>query len=318
MKMITREISLSGRCIYRLGGMKLFSFKVKPVGRISASGRPILVIRIPNDGVGLFCHYNFSLGWMRWAEEHGWRWYVDMRTPVNVFNHDRAIDFNPWELFFRQGCDAADLASAKEVLVNRVLMPPAFPGEGKVEQYDQDNGEFLAWRAFAREHAPLSEGMSRLVDARQAELFGDGSRVLGCFVRGTDYVKMKPPRHPVQPTAEQVIADAKRICAERGLDKVFLASEDAAVHDAFRNAFGSDLIVSQTDLPEYRSDYLVRSGALGDSSRTLEISTQYLVSISLLSRCSCLLAGCASGSMAASLLSKGFDLMRFYDLGYYK
>lgn len=62
MKMITREIRPSGRCIYRLGGVKLFSFKVKPVGRISASGRPILVIRIPNDGVGLFCHYNCSLG----------------------------------------------------------------------------------------------------------------------------------------------------------------------------------------------------------------------------------------------------------------
>ena len=99
---------------------------------------------------------------------------------------------------------------------------------------------------------------------------------------------------------------------------MFLATEDRNVRDLFQREFGDALITNQTELPDYRSDYLVDSGALGDFPRTTLISTQYLVSIALLSRCPCLLAGCTSGSMGAALLSKGFDLMQFYNLGYYR
>ena len=318
MKMITREIRPSGRCVYRLGGVKLFSVRRPTVERVVRKGRPVLVIRIPNMDVGLFCHYNFALGWKRWAEEHGFLSYVDMRTPANIFNGGQEIGFNPWDVFFRQDCDAVDLLEAEEVVTNALPTPSIFPGEGKVELCSQDNADFLSWRAFAHGHGRLSDDMVRMVDARQAELFRGETKVLGCLVRGTDYVKMRPGGHPVQPTPEQVIGDAKRICAERGLKKVFLASEDASAREKFRASFGDDLLVSQTELPAYTSDFLVRSGALGDAAHTLEISTQYLVSVALLSRCSCLLAGCASGAVGAALLSKGFDLMKVYDLGYYK
>ena len=317
MKMITREIRPSGRCIYRLGGVKLFSSKVKPAERIRACGRPVLVVRIPGDAVGIFCHFAYNLGWMRWAEERGYRCYVDMRKPSNVFNRGQRLPFNPWERFFRQACDAADVADAKEVLSITSPTPPEFPGV-RPELYDQENPEFLSWREFTHGHIRFSDEMERAVDARQAELFGGEGKILGCLVRGTDYTKMKPAHHPVQPTPEQVIADAKRICAERGIGKVFLATEDRTIQDRFAQAFGSSLIINQTELPDYKSDYLVRSGALGDIESTMRISTQYFVSVALLSRCSCLLAGCASGAVGAALLSRGFDLMKVYNLGYYR
>lgn len=317
MKIVQKEIRSSGRCVYRMAGIKLFSGRVRPVTRLRGAGRPVLVVRIPGDAIGLFCHFSCNLGWMRWAEEHDCDCYIDMRTPKTVFSREHPIDYNPWDVFFRQSCDAADVANAKKLFVNVAPTPPDFPGV-RPDLYDQGNPEFLAWRRFAREHIVFSDAKTRLVDERQAALIGDGREVLGCLVRGTDYARMKPAHHPVQPEPERVIADAKRICAERKLKKVFLATEDPGIRDLFRREFGDDLITSQTDLPDYRGDYLVWSGALGDAERTMRITEQYFVSVALLARCSCLLAGCASGAVGAALLSRGFDMMRIYDLGYYE
>lgn len=317
MKFLEKESRPDGRFIYRFAGKKVFSAHPIQVRRLKGGERSVLVVRIPREEIGLFNHFAFNLGWMRWAEDRGYRTYVDMRTPRNVFNRGQRISFNPWDMFFQQECAAEEILDARKVLVTSGLCtPPDFPGVF-LGLCHQENPEFQAWRKFARDHIAFADGMARAIDARQAELFKGETRILGCLVRGTDYTTMKPKYHPVQPDPAQVVADARRLCAERDLRKVFLATEDRNVRDFFQREFGDALITNQTELPDYRSDYLVDSGALGDSSRTMLISTQYLVSIALLSRCPCLLAGCASGSVGAALLSPGFEVMRFYDLGYY-
>lgn len=317
MKILEREIHSTGHCVYRLAGRKVLSVKCGQVTPVKRKGAPVLVIRRDGDISGLFCHFTYNLGWMRWAAEHGYKCYVDMRTPANIFTRAQAISFNPWDLYFKQTCDAADIIDAQKVLTTTFrFFPPKFPGVFP-DLYNQDNPEFQSWRAFTHEHIALADDMARTVDAQQERIFARESRVLGCLVRGTDYTSMKPARHPVQPEPQQVIEDARRICSERNLKKVFLATEDPKVRDLFARAFGPDLLMSQTDLPDYRGSYLAQSGALGDLAQTLRISTQYLVSIVLLSRCPCLLAGCTSGSMGAALLSKGFELMKVYNLGTY-
>ena len=317
MKILEQETYSSGHRVYRLAGKKILSMKCKRIVPVKRKGAPVLVIRRDGDVSGLFCHFTYNLGWMRWAEEHGYKCYVDMRTPSNIFTRTAAIDFNPWDLYFKQTCDATDLIDARKVMTTTFrYFPPQFPGVF-LDLYDQDNPEFQSWRKFTHEHIRLSDEMAKTVDAQQDRLFTGEERILGCLVRGTDYTAMKPARHPVQPTPQQVIEDARRICEERNLRKVFLATEDAKARDLFEQAFGSDLIMNQTDLPDYKGSFLARSGALGDLAQTLRISTQYLVSVVLLSRCPCLLAGCASGSMGAALLSKGFELMKVYNLGTY-
>lgn len=318
MGFFEREIRPDGRCILRVAGKKVFSVHSTPVRRFARKDRPVLVVRLMAEDVGIFCHFAFNLGWMRWAEVRGYRTYIDMRRSKNLFTRGQAeLSFNPWDRFFRQTCAPADLLGAKRVLTTvGYLPPPEYPGTSPA-LCDQGNPEFLEWRRFTHGHIAFSDEMTAVIDARQAALFGEGDRILGCFVRGTDYLRMKPKNHLVQPEPRQVAADAKRICEERDLQKVFLASEDRDVYDLFRREFGDRLIVNQTELPEYRSDFLVRSGALGDLSRTMLITSQYLTSVALLSRCTCLLGGCASGFVGAALLSKGFELMRTYDLGCY-
>ena len=317
MKILEREIHPSGHRVYRLAGKKILSMKCRKVVSVRRTGAPVLVIRREGDCAGLFCHFNHNLGWMRWAKERGYRFYVDLRTPSTIFTREQPISFNPWDLFFKQECDAIDVACAKKVLMTaHKFMPPSFPGV-MLDLYDQSNPEFLGWRDFVQKHIRLSDNMAGLAEKRHAELFGDEHRVLGCLVRGTDYLTVRPKNHPVQPDPAQVVADARRLCEERNLKKVFLATEDRSVRELFTRNFGSDLITAQDDLPDYSCDLLANSGALGDLTRTLNITTEYLLSVILLSRCPCFLAGCVSGSMGAALLSRGFEHAHFYRLGYY-
>lgn len=319
MKLFAKEAHLGGRVVYRVAGVRIFSHRPSPVKRLKAVGKPVVVIREPSDGNGLFFHFNNNLGWMRWASEHGYRCYVDMCTPRNVFHRTHDIDFNPWDCFFKQDCAVQDIIEARDVLTNtQIKNPPMFPCLGRDDASDQNDAEFSSWRKFVARHIVLSDRVADLVEARMSALFGGCDNVLGCFVRGTDYTRLRPSRHFAQPTPEQVIVDAKRICAERQVDRLFLATEDREIKKMFSQAFGDRLISSQTELPNYHgTESLARDGALGDDRRTMEIQTQYLVSMVLLSRCRHLLAGIASGSIGAALLSRGFETMRFYNLGFY-
>ena len=316
MKLLTWEDEPSGRRIGKLCGFRVLSLRHYARARcLKRQGASVLIIRVPSAIDGIFSHFTHNLGWMRWASERGHRSYVDMRTPLNIFNREGPVDFNPWELFFKQSCGPLDVLNARTALTTDCGQPD-FPGVF-LDLYDQDSEAFRGWRRFTHENIALADSMARMVESRHAELFGNDDRVLGCLVRGTDYTAMRPSHHPVQPTPQQVIADAKRICAERGMRKVFLATEDRDVREMFAQAFGSSLIVSQTERPAYKADLLANSGARGDLARTIEISTQYLVSIALLARCRCLLAGCTSGTMGAALLSDGYEVMQVYKLGYY-
>lgn len=319
MKFFEKESHLGDRVVYRVAGVRIFSHRLPPVKRLVAVGEPVVVIREPSDGNGLFFHFNNNLGWMRWAEEHGYRCYIDMRTPRNVFHRDHDIDFNPWDFFFKQRCTALDIAEASKVFTNaRFKNPPLFPFFARNDFNDQNDAGVRGWREFVARNIVLSDRVAAIVEDRYSALFGGSDNVLGCFVRGTDYTKLKPSRHFIQPTPEQVMADARRICDERRIERIFLATEDCEIKRMFSRAFGDRLISSQTELPNYHgTESLARDGALGDGVRTLEIQTQYLVSMVLLSRCRHLLAGLASGSIGAAFLSHGFETMRFYNLGFY-
>lgn len=291
------------------------------IRKLTRRGRPMLVIRRDDQGAGLFAHFAANLGWMRWAiEKRGLLPYVDMRRVPNAFNRGAVLPFNPWECFFRQcsDCSEADFLQASRVYETPTTgMVPDWP-RCDPSLMQEGNPEMLAWRRFVQENLRVTPEMLALADNRQRELFGNDDRILGCLFRGTDYVRMKPKWHPIQPTVEQAIADAREMCRRFDLHKVFLATEDASIVEAFRAAFGARLVTNQTQMPNYASGFLMSSGAMGDGESTLAMNRQYMVSVLLLARSRFFLAGCASGAVGALLLSPGYEHCHVYNLGVYQ
>jgi len=278
--------------------------------------RQVLLIRNQEIGAGLFAVFARNLAWMKYAVNNGMQPWVDYMSQPNKFQIANGIMTDPWTNFFLQDSDFGPLDAAQAAAVYEtpgIGYPPG-PVPSTTPAWMKEGDEVLAmWRTFVREHVRVNPEVLRRVDGFW-QVKG-GPDVLGCLVRGTDYVRMRPKGHPVQPDPEQVVRDAEETCRKYGLRRVLLATEDTGVRAMFREKFGDRLIMAQEDLPEYSDGPLAKT--LADGASYVEMSRQYLTSVLLLARCRCLLAGCASGTIGALLFSRGFESCRVYDLGFY-
>lgn len=67
-------------------------------------------------------------------------------------------------------------------------------------------------------------------------------KVLGVLVRGTDYVKIKPAGHPVQPNIDVMLSDVKEVFNE--YDAIYLATDEFAVVKKFEETFPGKILTN--------------------------------------------------------------------------
>ena len=57
----------------------------------------------------------------------------------------------------------------------------------------------------------------------------DYSTTVGVYLRGTDYIDLKPSGHPVQPTVEQAMLVIDEYTRKYNVDSIFLVTEDVRI-----------------------------------------------------------------------------------------
>lgn len=144
---------------------------------------------------------------------------------------------------------------------------------------------------------------------------------IGLYVRGTDYVQLKPSGEYVQPTVKQVI-----LVVEKFLNKykensgIFLVTEDGDIYDELRNHFGEQIkIVSfDTFIRGYTGKTVLSKANVLDEDKKKR-GQNYLAKMILLSRCRYLIASITQGSKISYLLNDGkYEDQYIFDLGLYK
>lgn len=150
----------------------------------------------------------------------------------------------------------------------------------------------------------------------------ENKRVVGCVLRSTDYIKLRPSEHPIQPSLEETFDKLHLVMAEYKIDYVYLATEDYLIADAFKKEFPNRVIenkrhyfndnfeknaldrISQVHFERENDDYL----------KMLE----YISSINIVSRCDCLVTGLNGGSeMAIYRNGNQYKYMYVFDKGVY-
>lgn len=126
----------------------------------------------------------------------------------------------------------------------------------------------------------------------------------------------RPVGHPVQPQPEQVIEKVKEIEAEYPIEWIYLATEDSEILKLFQSTFGEKLLsIDQKrfnkENEEYICDYDYKDG------ERVTMNLDYLASMYIISKCDYLIGGKTSGTIAANLMSKGFQYHYYWDLGCY-
>lgn len=277
------------------------------------------VIRRRDLYCGLFSLVLTTLARIDEALKKGYIPVVDLQNDFNIYlAEDKIGKENAWEYFFRQPCGygLGDIAHSKNVIIGSGAVPEMFPYLD-IRFLTGETGELAYWRRLTQKYMKLSDEAKRAVQKEYDNLFEKGDKVLGVKCRGTDYSAGKPKNHPIQPTPEQALQKAEEIFQRQDCTKVFLATEDAAFYKIFREKFGDKLITNKTDYQKYQGGSTGKEEYEGENGGK-RAGMEYLITTMLLAKCNCLCAGCVSATVAALLLTEGYEYTYLFDLGIYE
>ena len=277
----------------------------------------IYIIRPRTNGIeGLLALFIWVIRHLEYAKSREFNSVVDMKNYYTQYSDGIT---NVWEWFFLQPCNITlnEAYTYKNVILsgyklhNRIdeslLSADVFYEESVKQKY----------RDICRENISVSNDCEKLILQELERI--PISECIGVFLRGTDYVKMRPVGEYVQPTAEQVVEKVKEMRSKHGNCPVFLVTEDQLIYDEIKARIEGLYTVS---FDEYISDYngktfLAFSGSLKRDKRLLGL--EYLTKIILLSKCRYLVSSIASGSKAAYVLkAEDYDDEYIFNIGKYK
>lgn len=282
------------------------------------------VIGVDEGWCGLWAIISHQLEHIAYAVDRGYIPVVDLQNYFSQYLSEGALfKENAWEYYFRQpmGYALQDIKKAKNIIasVNSGTVPAK---KYRISYLDCHRAHAIsAYHELAKKYLRFNEQTKqKLADAYSNTLAGKG-KILGVHCRGTDFTSLKPNGHPIQPTASEAIAKAKEVMQAHRCARLYLATEDADIYEAFAEQFGKKLIAADS--------YRWRAGDLkpgqSNSSRSYNASRDkryqdglaYLAETYLLSKCSCFVGGATRGTLGALLMSDGFEYQHVFDLGIY-
>lgn len=145
-------------------------------------------------------------------------------------------------------------------------------------------------------------------------------KVLGVLVRGTDYVKIKPAGHPVQPNIDVMLSDVKEVFNE--YDAIYLATDEFAVVKKFEETFPGKILTNNRKyfdvINEQNKELLITQVHFDRENDNFLKGLEYLSSLNLLSKCNGLIAGnCGGTTFAYYMNGLKYEYCKIYDLGIY-
>lgn len=254
-----------------------------------------------------------------YAEMKGYIPVVDFENYRTQYSDDTCEEKNVWLRYFDQVSDY----SLAEVYQSRNVVLSGLNALAQAPEYlDQkmDSESLQKAQAFVAKHIRFSDAVEAKV-AEETVCFSP-EQTLGLYLRGTDYIKLKPAGHPVQPLPEQAIEITDQKMKEHQLKKVFLVTEDAEIYQKIKARYQENLLIVSYD--QFMSGYdgktfLSKNGAqlsqLANDAYTRGLN--YLCKLILLSRCKCFVGGNTCGSWAANCFGDRNVDRYVFDLGSY-
>ncbi len=273
---------------------------------------PFIIRRYAQDmGIGSYIISNISQ--IEYARRQGYRPVIDMKN-YNGTIVDGHVE-NTWTLFFEQQEDElANAYKSKTYWLSDGENRGRFPNDSM--QFLNDRSELTYWSNIYRRYCCFNKTVRDYSNWEYKQLFEGKGKILGVLCRGTDYVKLRPKGHPVQPDIFEVIEKAKKVMEEYKCDFIYLATEDYSVESMFKKEFTNQLIVNKRVYKKYIDGYLANTLNERENDK-YNTNLEYLSSLSLLSKCNCFIASRTSGTVITMLMNNVYDYTFFWDLGVY-
>lgn len=275
------------------------------------------VIRPRTNGIeGLMALFIWILKLSDYAKKQGYVPVVDLKNYQTQYSDG---EHNVWEWFFLQ----KNTFSLEEVYRSKNVV---LSGYRRTNVYNEDivsRRVFsdLEWNRYCHELFfslfAVNAEVEQLVAQEKKGIPIDNC--VGVFLRGTDYIKLKPTGEAIQPSMESVLKKTMEMCQKHGIENVFLVTEDNDIYTYFRNRLKDALHIVSFDsfIENYKGNtYLSKANVLDENKYRLGL--HYLVKIILLSKCRYFVGSIASGSKVAWILNGNqYTDYHVFDLGDY-
>lgn len=282
------------------------------------------IIAVSHKTCGLFAILKNTIAHILYALEQGYIPVVDLKHYQNqYFKDNRTFQDNTWDYFFEQPFNIRleDIPSDADVIISdNVLIPDydyaLFPYHLPVEGESEDV-QIIKLKNNYKKYFRINPQTMRYLEDSYKNLLGDEKSVLGILCRGTDYLSLKPQWHPIQPNPEDVLKKAKELYQKHNYKKIYLATEDKKIYDMFKREFGNILVDNnQYRYSDTENKYLTDI-TVNRENHNYNLAKEYFQSVYILSKCKYFIGGRTSGTIAAWLMSEGWEYNYIWELGNY-
>ncbi len=173
------------------------------------------------------------------------------------------------------------------------------------------------------EYLKFSDEIQKYIEEQYKKITENETEILGIILRGTDYTKLKPQGHHIQPSLTMVIDKAKELLKKYHYKKIWLATEDIDIYNQFKEEFGDLLLENKQYMYKYNSNndkYLSEIKVKRDN-HNYNLAKEYILSMYILSKCKYIIGGRTAGTVAVYLMSDCFKHQKYFyiwSLGVYK
>lgn len=148
---------------------------------------------------------------------------------------------------------------------------------------------------------------------------GIKGNLIGCVVRGTDYLLKEPSGHPIQPDIEKLIKKLKEQLTV--LDYIYLATEEKKIVEKFEKEFGDKIIISDSCYYDglYTSENInISEYSFERDNDKFRRGFEYYQRIYILSHCDGYIGGMSGATRIAQIMAgDNWKIKNIINLGVY-
>ena len=281
--------------------------------------KTILIVR-PNseDGIqGLMSLLIQTSRWIQYAYDNDYVPFIDFKTYKTQY-YDGLN--NSWDFFFEQPekIKFDEVYNSKNVIISGVSLRIRLDDTLFREYIFRDELALQRSHELLKKSIRFSKEVLDVVSEENSHIHVE--ECIGVYIRGTDYVKLKPAGEYKQPNIQDV-CDKVRGFINKYIDKkIFLVTEDADYYKIMRSEFQEKICIVSFDsfISGYNGrDYLSNTQLLNENRK--KRGMDYLIKIILLSRCKYLISSITMGSIVAYCFNGGkYEDKYIFDIGYYE
>lgn len=253
---------------------------------------------------------------LAYADKMGYIPYIDMKNYYTQYSNH--ID-NVWDFYFTQPSSYSEkeVYNSKNVILSGFSFFSSFSTDMFTYKIFEDSDLNRKCYDLIFSKINFTKAVNELVEKEIFNLHLDKS--LGVYIRGTDYVKLRPVGEHVQPNIEDLVCKIKEFERKFKFNYIFVVTEDYEIYKRLECEFSDKIKTVSYDsfIKGYNGkSFLSKSDVFKENPYTIGLN--YLVKLILLSKCRYFVGSITKGSIATYIFNKNkYEDYYVFNLGIY-